>query len=1009
MKTRPFLKRLALSVAISASIIVPSLMLSIVASAQSADDSTIIEEMVVTGSRLKQTNLISPSPVTQVEIEDIRKRGTIDIVDFVNTLPGVVSAQTNEVSNGAVGTASLNLRGLGAARTLVLVDGKRLAPGRPDFIPADLNQIPTALLERVEIVTGGASAVYGSDAIGGVANFILRRNFEGVEIATSYGFNQDGNNNDFAQDVLSRTATDGLVPTGGVIDGNTFDIDVIFGVNSGDGSANITGYFKYVDQSAILQGTRDISRCAFVDIGDFGFFTDIQCLGSNFGPFPTSFSLNALVDPVTNTPLANQPGTLAPGLTVSLDGGGTIPRDANGNIITGANNAFNFNPLNFFQRPTIRTQAGFYANKEFNNHVESYLSVGYTRNVTDAQIAPSATFGEVSQINCDNPFLSGELRQLICTSRGLAGDDLAPIQVNRRNVEGGGRNSRIELSNLRVVGGFRGSINDNWNYDIFGQFSDTAQTTINTEDFEIDLLNEALLAVEDSNGNVVCSSGRDGCIPLNLFGTSPVNLEAINAIAVPTVLTGSSTQNIFGFTIDGVLADYNLPWAEDAPQILGGFEWRRDGLQSQPDNVLLTGNATGLGGPSTPANASSTVYEFFTEVQIPLIQGVGGVENLSFNGAYRYSDYSYSNKLIGGEQSDGFGVSTFALGLSYIPLDDIRFRGQFQRAIRAPNVFELFDPTAIQLFNASDPCSGPTPSASQENCALSGLPAAQFGFVPPDAGQLQELTGGNAGLQPEVANTFTVGAIYQPPIDGLTISLDYFNIDVEDFINTVPSATVLSGCLTNGDPIFCALFNRDDLGTIQIDGFIESNLQNIANRSTDGIDIDINYDFNPAELFGIADIGDFSVRYTSSILFNFEETAFPGDTPLDCLGNFAGGCTGAGGVNADPVFDYRHVTNFVWASKYDVELTLSWRYFSEIENLDGEPISPLTIFESESFLDVSANWQYNQFDVTFGVNNITGNDPGFNSFVDTQNGNTFPSTYDAAGRYIFLAARVSFN
>ncbi len=969
---------------------------------QAADTADTEDTIVVTGSRLNRANVTASSPVLAVDADVFVRRGTTDVVDLINTLPSVTAGQTSEVSNGATGTSSLNLRGLGSNRTLVLIDGKRLGPGRPDISSADLNQVPTPLLERVEIVTGGASAVYGSDAIGGVANFILKKDFEGVEFRGTAGVYYDRNNSKFAQDVLTQTSTDGVVPKSDQFDGYTYDVSAIMGANSADGRANITGYLRYLDVGKILQGKHDVSRCA---LGDFGpnIGSDIFCFGSNFGPFPTTFSNSPIVDPNTGLPLDPQPGVQG---TISLDENGNIPRDANGNIITGAFNAFNFNPDNFFQRPTHRYQGGFIAHYDMNRHANFYMNMGYTRNVTDAQIAPTATFGTVQAINCDNPFMTAEIRQVICTDRGLSGSDLAPVQINRRNVEGGGRLSRIELTNVRMVGGVKGELGGGWNYDQFIQYANTAQTDTNKNDFNIELLNEALRAVDDGNGNIVCSSRRPGCIPLNLFGTTPVDPVATAAVSTPTILTGSAVQMVFGGTVSGDVKQLTSPFASTAPQVLFGYEWRRDRLQSQPDSILAVGGSTGLGGETTPTDARSKVFEVFTEVSVPLVEDQPFFEELSFNGAYRYSDYSYQNNLPGGDQSDGFTTDTYSSGLAWKPVSDIRFRVQYQRAVRAPNVFELFSPSSKVLFNANDPCSGPNPTGSLEGCVASGLPANLYGLVPPDAGQLRQLVGGNVNLKPEKSNTYTIGAVLQPRfVPGLTLTVDYYNISVKGFINTIPPQATLAGCINDLDPTFCNLFHRDSLGTIQIDGFIEGNLQNVAKRKTSGVDVEGNYHFSPSDMGLISgDIGSFNLNYIATFLHTLKQQSFAGQAFVECKGFFADSCDD---IVGQPTFKYRHVASLTWQSPYDVDVTMSWRYYGSATNLDTCPGCHGEKFGSKNFYDLAARWDVSEkIEMNAGINNVFDTDPPITNFFDTSNGNTFPGVYDAVGRYLFLGARV---
>ncbi|MEO0881638.1 MAG: TonB-dependent receptor [Pseudomonadota bacterium] len=980
------------------------------------DDEAVQDTIVVTGSRLKNPNITASSPVVTVDVADFRARGTIDVVDLINTLPSAIAGQTSEVSNGANGTSSLNLRGLGATRNLVLIDGKRLGPGRADIAVADLNQIPAALIERSEIVTGGASAVYGSDAIAGVANFFLRRDFEGFEFSSLVGFNQDANSNGFAQDINLDNTPPGPNPTGGTTDGFTWQITGIYGTNFDNDKGNITAYASYFDQNAILQGTRDISACALGDVGpaDAGsdpvIGTDVFCFGSNFGPFPTTFTLPAVNDPATGLPF---PADMQPGLvgTVSLDEAGNVPLAADGSVALGATNAFNFNPLNFFQRPSQRFNAGFLSRYELHKMAEVYTDFAFTQNVSDAQIAPTATFGEVAELNCDNPFFTPDILQIICTDRGFSGTDLATVQLNRRNVEGGGRNTSFDITNFRVVSGVRGDLSDyvdGWSYDAFVQFADTATSDINEEDFDIELLNEALLVTTDADGNPVCTSGRAGCVPLNLLGTTPVDPVAIAAISTPTLSIGEAQQVVTGLTFQGPVP-VTSPFAANAPSLLTGFEWRQDTLSQSPDSILLAGGSTGLGGPEDPVSAQSRVWELFTEVAIPLVEDVPFIKEFSFTGQYRYSDFSYTNKLPGGDQAPGIETNTFSLGTSWIPVDDVRFRFQFQRAARAPNIFELFAPASLQLFNDSDPCAGPAPAGSLAGCVASGLPEALFGLVPADAGQLQELVGGNVGLEEEEADTFTAGAVLQPRfVPGLTVSVDYFNIDVEGFITTIPSQTILSECIDNLDATFCQFINRDALGTIQIDGFVEANLQNIGARSTEGIDFSANYTFD-LESIGLGNYGSINLTYAATYLTEFEQIDVPGQAPTDCLGFFAGPCDD---IVGQPTFEYRHTSSVGWQTPWDVDFRLAWRYFSDTERLgprSGADGSIGDVFETESFVDVFVNYNLNEnINLNFGVNNLFDADPSFTDFRDTANGNTFPGVFDAAGRYIFFGTRLTF-
>lgn len=1015
---------------------------SICAIAQTATAQISDDEIIVTGSRFTSPNIVSSSPVTTIDEAAFERIGAIDAIDVLNRLPGITAAQDSNNSNGATGTSTINLRGLGTTRNLVLINGKRLGPGTPQDAEADINQVPTALLERVDVVTGGASAVYGSDAIAGVTNFILKEDFEGLEIDTTFGFFHDSNSSDFSQTVNELTDTDGISPTNSETDGFTFDISAAFGASIDNDRGHITAYARYVDQGEALQGGRDISRCAIVDLGpEPGVFGPggVFCAGSNFGPFPTTLTLptifetyaageavqflsndegefvdvdGTVIEDPANAVLApagfdgdtigrQLAGTASGTVSLGADGSFTLGADGNG---AGPTNAFNFNPLNFFQRPTERIQGGFFVDYEISENVEAYLDATFFRNVTDAQVAPSATFGQVSEINCDNPFLTPELLATICTNRGFGPTDTASVQINRRFVEAGARNQRIELDNIRLVGGFRGQIGQsNWDYDVFGQFATTSQSETNTNDAVITSLNEALLVIDGPNGPE-CASGRDGCIPLNLFETGPVDPVALAAVLTPTVSTGEVTQQILGATVQGEMSQWTSPLTSTPVNLLFGVEYRRDSLTSQPDSVLLVGGATGLGGPEDPVNGEAEVFEIFAETNIPLIDDQAFAQNLSLTGQFRYSDYSYENNLPGGLQSEGFTTEAFSIGASWTPIDDIRIRAQFQRAVRAPNIFELFAPDNIVLFSDNDPCSGAVGSdnltATAAQCALTGLDPALFGAVPEDAGQLQELLGGNVELQPEESDTFTIGAILQPSfVEGLTLSVDYYDISIDDFITSIPSPTLLDQCLDGTQLSFCDFISRDALGTIQIDGFIASDLLNIAERVARGIDIAADYRFD------FRDWGDFNVNYVGNIVTALEQTSFPGAPVTDSNGLF-GGSTFTDEVNPE----YRHVVNLGWVPNDLLAFNLAWRHIGSVDN-DGDvpPDAIGATFAAENFFDIFAQWNAAE-KLTFsaGVNNFLDNDPPVSDFRFTANGNTFPSTYDAAGRYIFLGAKVNF-
>ncbi|MBO9491494.1 TonB-dependent receptor [Endozoicomonas sp. G2_1] len=980
---------------------------STAALAQEAESEESVERIAVTGSRILNPNVESSSPVVTVEAELFDIRGTTDAVDLLNTLPSFFADQTTAFANGATGTSTANLRGLGSTRTLVLVDGKRLPPGGPlATFAQDLNLVAPQMVERVDVVTGGASAVYGSDAISGVVNFITRKDFEGVEVDFQYGFNQSDNNSALFRDALE--AVNQTPQRGSVTDNDTFQLNLLMGSSTADGRGNVTAYLNYSKSNGVQQGDRDFSQCATFPTGD----DQLVCLGSNQGPFPTTF----VVD----------------GTGYSLGQDDTLTE--------GFNNPFNFNPFNPIRRAVERFNIGFSGYYDLADEVTSYMDFGFTTSQSPQVIAPSAAFGStINRVNCNNPVLTPETRNVICGTPDINGqfsdrvdeNGFAQAQIRRRFVEGGPRTDDRTRTNFRSVMGVRGVIDDTFDWDVFAQYSETRLQRVQFNQVTLDNLTRALDIVADpTTGNPVCRSVVDGtdpnCIPfVSAYQnglTSDPGLAAY--VDTPTLTSGTGKQTIVGGTIGGDLTEFNVksPLADEGISVIAGFEWRRDELFQQADGIAAAGNLVGAGGATTPVNAETRVTEFFFEAQVPLVSGVTGVEQLNLTTAYRYSDYESTNNLnrtVGGE----FDTDTWAFGLAWVPYEDVRVRAQFQRAVRAPNINELFAPQNTNLSSLSDPCAGSTPSATQAQCANTGLSAALFGNVPPDSGQLNLLTGGNPNLEPEESDTYTLGVVYQPSfVDNLSVSVDYFDITLENAIDTVPAAVTLNQCITNGSPEFCSLITRGPDGSLTFfpreQAFIEASNQNIAEFATTGIDFQIIYSLE-------GEFGEFTFNYNSTYLTSIEETSLPGTPSFDCAGFYGNGC---GDVNPE----YRH--NFVttWNTPIeDLSASLVWRHVGStnlagtVNSGFGQDGSITTAVqdgdrsidesvESENYLDLTVFYQLTEsVQLRAGVNNVLDNDPPVVTTFGPASGvnveaNTVAGVYDAAGRFIFVGATVNF-
>jgi len=964
-------------------------------------------QILVTGSRLNvNPNLEGANPVLSVSSEQIVQQGTVRIEDLVNQLPQIFAGQAGEVSNSATGTSTLDLRGLGPDRTLVLLDGRRLPYGSSaaGASAANLDLIPAQLIERIDVLTGGASAVYGSDAVAGVANFILKRDFEGFELDVQGGFQQHGNSIDFFENVL----TSGSVPIpGSTVDGEEFSVSGTIGANTSDGRGNVTLFANYERRRSVVQADRTFSACTIGSSGSG--FEGVGCVGSgnfraffNNGGLADSLVLDADGDPITGA-FQQEDGTIVP-------------------FVGGPAQTFNFGAQNFFQRPSERYTIFARGHYDIADNLEVFADLSYTDNVSDAQIAPTASFGAFT-INCDNPFIQGtpglSLTDLYgCTSADIANGTLIPIATaTHRNVEGGPRNSRLENSTFRIVGGLRGDFAEGaWAYEIFGQYAETTDTSISTNDFISANLQQAFLAVDDGSGNVVCQDTSGGCVPYNPFqrsadGSSLITQDQLDFIQGVGIVAGETTQLVVGANVQADLGEYGFstPWSDEGVGFLVGVEYREDTLERIPDEISQVpgGGFTGVGGPTLPVAGALDVFELFAEVQVPLVTGKPGFEELTLSGQYRYSDYTVDGNGV----TNGFSTDAFGIQLTWSPVEDVTLRGQFQRAVRAPNVIELFTGIGTNLPNLNqgtnadgdtifDPCATSAPTATFDQCANTGVTAGQFGnILDVISGQTQSITSGNPNLSPESSDTWTFGVVFEPSFaPGLQVTVDYFDITVDDFINAgIAAQFVLDNCLASGEALFCDLITRGPGGTLRSgfagSGFDQTNI-NIAELTTSGIDAQITYQTD------IGDIGGLRVTYAATYLDSFDFTPFPDASVVECAGFSDNACLNP--VNSE----YRHRLATTWDTNFGLDATLTWRHFSSVDAFDGAAAVPEQIdnnLEAVNYLDLSLVYELNDvITLRAGVLNFLNENPPVAAAGGPPlgNGNTFPTVYDT-GRQFF--------
>jgi iron complex outermembrane recepter protein len=988
---------------------------SLTAQAQDQEQEEAVQTVTVTGSRIPLPNLTSISPVTAISSDDIKAEGVTRVEDMINNLPQAFADFGGNLANGATGASTVNLRGLGSQRTLVLVNGRRLMPGDPTqngAASADLNQIPSALVERVEVLTGGASAVYGADAVAGVVNFIMNDNFEGVRFDGQYSFYQHKNNNEDAQALVN--ARNFNLPDSNVMDGYGKDITLLAGVNSPDGRGNATVYVGFRKLQTLTQAERDFSACALNSSAPGVEDGKLVCGGS---------------------------GTTAPAQFQAIDqatggaAGQNFTLDQAGNFIpyVGARDAFNFAPTNFYQRPDERKTAGLFAHYDISDKAKFYSEFMFMDDRTDAQIAAGGVFlgsgpGQPPffsnyLINCNNPFLSAQQVKELCTDQNVPADGNALVGIGRRNVEGGGRNDDLRHTSYRAVVGMRGDISDGWTYDAYGLYGTTVFSDTNTNDFSRSRVNKALLASTDANGNIVCSVNADtnlanddpACVPYNIFSPNGVTPEQLAYLQLQGTQTGSTTEQVVSGSIAGDLGRYNIkmPGATDGLGIAFGAEYRQEESELDADAILEANDLAGQGAPTLDTNGLYNVREIFTEARLPILQDKNFARVLSVEAGYRYSDYSL-----------GFSTDTYKFGADWAPIDDIRFRGSYQRAVRAPNVQELFLQTRVQLDGVTDPCAvdptaeaGTLPEASLEQCLRTGLTAAQYqdangNFLQGNpASQYNGLVGGNPNLLPESSDTISFGLVYTPQFaPGLSVALDYYDIKVEDAIGQVGADFALGQCLDTGDPTFCSLIKRSPTGSLWLGdtGFVIDPFVNTGSQQVKGIDLDTNYRFNLP-----GDLGRVGLSFIGTYLNENVFEPFSGLGTYDCAGLYGATCL-------QPSPEWRHKARATWTSPLNFDVTVTWRYIQSVD-LDSTSSNPLlsgAVIASDAklgarnYIDLSGSYSIQKLTLRLGINNLFDKDPpvfgGSSATSVLTSGNTFPQVYDTLGRYVFLGLTADF-
>lgn len=983
--------------------------------AQPAKERDTAPLIVITGSRIPRTDLTAVSPVTMVKGYEFKLQGATNAEEVLNWLPQVNPSQGEFVSAGATGAATVDLRGLGAVRTLVLVNGHRLMPGDPRFPVADINNVPTSLIQRVEVLTGGAAAVYGSDAVAGVVNFILDSKLDGLKAEAQIGGFQHDNRDKFARGLLDARQLP--YPKGSVFDGWRKTVSVAFGRSFLDDRAHVTLYGGYRKIDAVTQDQRDYGACPITAKILNGRPTSTLECGGPIVSYPGNY-----FDNLGNTYQVTPERTFVPGMT-----------------------RFNFTRWNLYQRPDKRFTVGGFANFDLSRAVQAYAEVMTMRDRTLWQIGPSGNFRNTESINCDNPLLSDQQRSLICRTGNFVGETpildngnlvgtlgsptpfIDPVSgatysrawlvIARRSIEGGSIQDDLEHKSIRLLGGFKGDIGRGVSYDasyLFGRVSLDRQYRNN---LSISRLGRALDVISDpSTGQPICRSaviarelgpsapGADAdCTPWDVFATGQVTPQSVTYLSIPPSMRGWFKQQVGNVNSTIQLDQWGIgsPWSDETSTINVGAEYRKDAVAFDPDEFGQTGDIAGFGEQVFPIRGSIDTKEIFGEARIPILTGKL-VRRLAVEAGFR--QFWYRNP----QSKSSSNAYKFALDLT--PVTGLRIRASQQRAVRAPNILELLAPNQPDSF-FRDPCAGPTPAASEAECALTGVTPAQYGYVAGVDGSLfgyNAIIGGNEDLRSETATTRTVGIVLEPRfLRGFNATIDWWDINLEGAISNIGAQAIVDGCIATGDPNFCSRIHRDPNGSLWLgNGHVDNRQANLGSFKIRGIDGTADYSV------ALGSLGSANFQFRGGYVLRWIVDNGGLSTPYDCAGLFGSPC----GMQPR----WKHTARATWDAPRGITLSLQWRHIGGVKLAALDPkfnltddISPgHTRLRPQDYFDVATAFRVRKgFELRFGVNNALDRQPplivsntaaGDGPF----NGNTYPGWYDPLGRFIYATVAI---
>jgi iron complex outermembrane recepter protein len=934
-----------------------------------------VDRVEITGSRIKSIGAVSSSPVSSVGKIDIDTTQPVAVEELVRGLSASYPALGPGVNNGSNGTAQVDLRGLGANRTLVLINSKRFVPTRLDGV-VDTNNVPVSLLERVDIVTGGASAVYGADAVSGVVNFITKRNFTGVEATTLYSISEKN-------------------------DARRYKNDLTVGANLADGRGNVALHVGTTRTEALRLGDRDYSGTVI---------SSATGLPGGFSGTSAPAVFSGMPAPINGSRV--------------IDGTTGLFRTA---VTGGPPDGYNTNPLNYFETPLTRTQATGLGRFTINEYAEAYAEVFYTRSNVTLNLAPSGTFGVSLAIPIGNPYITDAVRAQLCSAYSIAAASCVAgsttefrANVARRFVEAGPRIYRYDNTVMQYTAGLRGSIPilDSWSYDAYYQTGRSDQVLTTGNGFGFTKLQQAARAVNTTT----CTVNTNGCVPINLFGApGSISQAMLDFISIPTFQTARVEQNVIAASANGDIGVIKSPLAKRPLSLALGAEQRTVFAGNQSDvSVQTQGEILGSGAPTPDRSGRLKFNEVYAEANMPLVQGLPGVESLGIGAGYRDTNFTTS---AGADQN----YNSWKGGMDWSPMKGLRFRAEQQRATRAPNVNELYAPVVTGLATLTvDPCQLAKITSADAGkagtltnlCQLTGVPASQIGVVAaPSSGQINNTSGGNPNLQPEKADTTTIGLVWEPDfVSGLSMTLDFWEIKLKEAVSNATTGQVINGCF---DPVlnpgfafnaFCAGIQRDaGNGTLNGSGSkgVITQSSNLGAYHFKGVDLGATYRL-PLKNLGAPNMGRVDFTLQASFLEKADFKSLPTVSTLEWAGHY--------GVDVGVPYPKTKFSQRTTWNVGDFSVGYNWRYIgSTTVQADkvGSFLPQNESIKAVSYVDLNGSWQVlKNLKLSLTVNNAFDKQPpniGTGVTTGAYNfGNTIPLLYDVIGRRYTMSATASF-